>query len=255
MSLFYESAPDTKDYHLLRYKLAAPAIPHFHAALELLLVKSGHIRASVNGECLDLRAGEGCFVNAFCVHSYAVLKEHTEIFVLVGNSALFSSAISDLGGVPPLRFTFEDHALLHHAVTLYESAKEEGVRLSLFKGTVTLLLSDIACREPFCPQGTCSASSDIVAVLRYISEHFTEPITLTSLAQRFGYAPTYLSRLFHAHIAINLTEYIAIARVNYAMQLLDAGKSVTDAAFGAGFGSMPSFYRAYKKHTRTFPKR
>jgi len=55
---------------------------------------------------------------------------------------------------------------------------------------------------------------------------------------------------------INLTEYIGVARVNYAKKLLDTNraKSVAEIAFESGFSSVPTFYRAYKKVFGTLPR-
>ena len=53
---------------------------------------------------------------------------------------------------------------------------------------------------------------------------------------------------------VNLTEYINIARVNYARKLLSSDKNVSDVAFESGFNSMPSFYRAYKKVFGILPR-
>ena len=52
MSFFYESAPDHKDYHLMKHKSAHPALLHFHAAYELLIVESGErtVRMGNNGK-------------------------------------------------------------------------------------------------------------------------------------------------------------------------------------------------------------
>lgn len=252
MSLFYETEADAADYHLMIHKQARPALPHFHAATELIVVKRGHMLAHIGGSTLSLAEGEGCFADAFCVHSYEI-PEEAEIFVFVGNAALVAPVLSDLGGVPPVRFRFSHFDLLTHMLSLYDSAPP-ALRLSVFKGSIRLLITEIARENALCAPKGRGAARDITEVLRYIGEHFTEPITLGTLARTFGYSPPYLSRLFHKHVAMNVTEYIGIARVNYAIRLLDAGKSVTDAAFTAGFGSMPSFYRAYKKLTEAPPK-
>ncbi len=254
MSLFYESEPDLKDYHLLRYKIAAPALSHFHAALELLVVEEGQIRAEINGARHLLSAGDGCFVDAFCPHSYEVLDKSTRVFIIVGNTVLFSSALSDIGGRPPVRFSLSDRSLLHHAFSLYEGAASDTLRLAVFKGTVMLLLAQIACQNPLSAKADTVTDNTVTELLRYISIHFKEPLTLSALAKQFGYSPQYLSRLFHKYIPMSITEYINLARINYAIPLLEKGESVASVAFAAGFGSLPSFYRAYKAHTGTLPK-
>lgn len=90
MSFFYESAPDHKDYHLMKHKSAHPALLHFHAAYELLIVESGERTVRMGNKVFTLTAGEGCFVDAFCPHSFETHAVGTEIFVFVGNGTLFA---------------------------------------------------------------------------------------------------------------------------------------------------------------------
>ena len=60
--------------------------------------------------------------------------------------------------------------------------------------------------------------------------------------------------MFHKHMNVNLTEYINIARVNYARKLLSSDKSIAEIAYESGFNSLNSFYRAYKKVYGTPPR-
>jgi AraC-like DNA-binding protein len=136
----------------------------------------------------------------------------------------------------------------------HERAKNETLRYSIFKGAVTLLLSAVAETNDLCPISSRYGSGDICDILLYINEHFTEDLTLNSLSERFGYSPQYFSRLFHRYMKVNLTEYINVARVNYAKKQLTLGKNVAEIAFESGFGSMPSFYRAYKKVFGELPR-
>ena len=92
------------------------------------------------------------------------------------------------------------------------------------------------------------------SILHYINEHYAEPLSLRSLSREFGYSPQYFSKLFHKYMRINLTEYVNIARVNQAKRLLESKKSIAEIAFECGFGSTPSFYRAYKKVFGSLPR-
>ena len=254
MSYYYESKPDARNYHYVKHKTCPHAALHFHSAAELLFVRRGRMLATVRGEEHIIGEGEGCFVDKFCTHSFSELEEGTEIYVFVGNSEIFEPIFADVGGVPRVRLVFDDFALLDRVVEYYESAKNEILRLSTFKGAMTLIISRIAEINSLLPAENRDSSADICAVLRYIGEHFTEDITLGSLSAEFGYSPQYFSRIFHRYMNINLTEYINIARVNYAKKQLSGGKNIADIAFESGFGSMPSFYRAYKKVFGELPR-
>lgn len=252
MSLFYEALPDTRNYHLIRNNLNPHAQLHFHAAFEILIVRKGKVLAQINRTQTVLSAKEGCFVDAFYPHSFEALEKDTEIFVFVGNAELFSAAFGDIGGTPARRFAWNDFDLLYRVTALYQEATSTAARLAVFRGAVSLLSSQIPVNAE---QHRDGCAETISAILGYINEHFTEPITLTDIARRFGYSPQYLSRLFHRFVPMNITDYINIARVNYAEKLLGEKKTVAEVAFECGFNSLPSFYRAYKKHTGVLPKR
>lgn len=254
MSYYYESKADKQNYHYVNHKRNPLAAPHFHSAAELIMVRQGRLLATVNGEEYEIGAGEGCFVDRFCVHSFGELEVGTEVYAFVGNSEIFESMFADLGGVPQTSFLFSDFDLLDKSVRYYENAKSESARALAFKGAVSLLLSAIAESNPLCELGNRISSGDICAVLKYIGEHFREGLTLEGLAAEFGYSPQYFSRMFHKYMNMNLTEYINIARVNCARKQLGGDKSVAEIAFESGFGSMPSFYRVYKKVFGELPR-
>ena len=252
MSLFYEALPDTKNYHLIRNKADPHAQLHFHAAFEFLIVRKGKMLAQINHEQLILSEAEGCFVDAFYPHSFEALEKDTEIFVFVGNAELFSAAFGDIGGTPARRFSWTDFDFLYYVTDLYHKAASSAVQLAVFRGAISLLAAQIPINIK--PRADSGAET-ISAILGYINERFTEPITLADIARQFGYSPQYLSRLFHRFIPMNITDYVNVARVNYAEKLLCEKKTVAQVAFESGFNSMPSFYRAYKKHTGVLPKR
>lgn len=254
MSYYYESKADRQNYHYVKHKNGSFSQPHFHSAAEFIIVRRGRMLASVSGKEYIIGAGEGCFADRFCVHSFSEPEKDTEIYIFVGSGEIFAPVIEELGGVPDTKFTFSDFDLLDRVIEYYESAKNESVKLSVFKGAVTLLLAAVAEKNTLLPKSGRDSSADICDILLYINEHFTEDLTLDSLAARFGYSPQYFSRIFHRYMKINLTEYINVARVNYARKQLSHGKSVAEIAFESGFGSMPSFYRAYKKVFGELPR-
>lgn len=254
MSYYYESKADKHNYHYVKHKTSPFSQPHFHSAAEFIIVRRGRMLASVSGEELIIGAGEGCFVDRFCIHSFSELEKDTEIYIFVGNGEIFVPILEELGGIPCAKFSFSDFEFLDKVVVYYERAKNERLRSSIFKGAVTLLLAAVAEENPLMSDSRRDNTGDICDILLYINEHFTEDLTLASLAARFGYSPQYFSRLFHRHMKTNLTEYINVARVNHAKKQMSLGKSVAEIAFESGFGSMPSFYRAYKKVFGELPR-
>ena len=200
MSYYYESKPDGRNYHYINHKVCPLALPHFHSAIEFLIVRRGRMLATVNGEEYVIEEGYGCFVDRFCLHSYSELENNTEVYSFVGNSEIFESVFADIAGVPPLKFEFSDFSLLDMAEKCYKDVSKDGARLAVFKGAVGMILSVISQNNSLCRIGERGSSDNICAVLRYISEHFREDLSLEILADEFGYSPQYFSRMFHKYM-------------------------------------------------------
>lgn len=89
--------------------------------------------------------------------------------------------------------------------------------------------------------------SRISEALKYIDEHFDEPITLEMLSKKFCISPYYFHRLFSALVGKSLAAYIRDRRVLYACrQLCNTEKSILDIALDCGFDSPQSFSRTFR---------
>jgi AraC-like DNA-binding protein len=254
MSYYYEKKSDQQNYYFANHKTNPFGAVHFHSAREIILVKRGKMRAYINAEKYAVNGGEGCFADSFCTHGFRDMEGDTEVYVFVINSKLFEELTADMDGIPPVQFKFSDFELLDKILGYYENADKEGVRSTVFKGIAAFLLSRIADENELVYKKESTQRSDICDILAYICDHFKEDISLQSLARTFGYSPQYFSSMFHKHMNVNLTEYINIARVNYARKLLSSDKSIAEIAYESGFNSLNSFYRAYKKVYGTSPR-
>ena len=247
MSYYYEKNSDVQNYYFVNHKTNPFGAVHFHSAREIILVKKGKMRAYINAEKYAVSGGEGCFADGFCTHGFRDMEGNTEVYVFVINSALFESLTAEIDGIPPAQFKFNDFELLDKLLEHYENARSDSVRAVLFKGMTAFLIARIAEENELVSKRTRVQRNDICDILSYICDHFREDISLQSIAGTFGYSPQYFSSMFHKHMNVNLTEYINIARVNYARRLLKGDKSVSEIAYESGFNSLNSFYRAYKK--------
>ena len=99
-------------------------------------------------------------------------------------------------------------------------------------------------------------SSNIVATLmRYINENLHGDLSLSSLAEKVNYHPSYLSRLFKQKAGTNPSAYILNARINKAKELLHSGKlQVNKVAQTVGYSSSHSFTRIFKFMTGLSPQ-
>ncbi|WP_338556815.1 AraC family transcriptional regulator [Paenibacillus sp. KS-LC4] len=92
-------------------------------------------------------------------------------------------------------------------------------------------------------------------VVRYIQEHYHEPITRESIAQIFHYSVPYVSRQFKQETGISMIDYVIRERVSKAMEYLQkTDMTVQEASISVGYDDVSYFTRVFKKHTGMTPK-
>ena len=80
----------------------------------------------------------------------------------------------------------------------------------------------------------------------YIDENLGERLTLSALAAKCFYNPSYFSRMFKEKFGMPLSEYLLRRRVEYAGRLLFFGDTpIETIAEAAGFCTKSAFYRAF----------
>ncbi len=225
-------------------------LPHFHNSIEIYVVASGEYDVSIGGERRRVTAGDIAYVDRFTPHSSGRIPgADAEVYVLVASASYFEGIGAlkkhTLPAFTPKKEGFE--RILSFVKWAYGAGEmnEEATR-----GFVTLLVGLLLDYCGQIPRTGEKHTRVLVEVMRYISEHYEEDITLTSLAERFGYEPTYLSRLFNRTLNMNLREYLGRIRVS-AVKRLRAENPILPlslAIYGCGFRNENTYYRAYHRY-------
>lgn len=82
----------------------------------------------------------------------------------------------------------------------------------------------------------------VAAACRLLERDEEATTTLAALAAQVGMSPSHLSRSFKRLLGMTPRQYGAEARLERARRELRAGAAVTDAIYGAGYGSSRAFY-------------
>ena len=90
----------------------------------------------------------------------------------------------------------------------------------------------------------------IEQIIQYVGEHFTDSnINLTSVAQHFGFNPSYLSRKFKQDTGTSFIEHLNKCRMERAIQLAGMNKKMFFTANAVGIPDPNYFGRCFKKYT------
>lgn len=98
------------------------------------------------------------------------------------------------------------------------------------------------------------SSDTITEILAYINKHYTEKITLDSIADKFFLSKYYLSHEFKELVGTSLYNYIIQKRLLISKQMLADGTPPSKVYQNCGFGDYANFYRAFKSTYGMSPK-
>jgi len=95
---------------------------------------------------------------------------------------------------------------------------------------------------------------EIRHALRFMNEHFSEPITLSVVAAKVGYSIHYLSRIFREEMGESFNEYLTRIRMEYAIKLLQSSNlKVYEVAEKVGIPNYRYFSVVFRKWTGITP--
>lgn len=94
----------------------------------------------------------------------------------------------------------------------------------------------------------------IPQVIRYITEHFSESLTLEDIAAEFFVSKSYLNRHFKAYTNSTVYAYIMALRLTHARRMLREGIPAVEAGRECGFSDYSTFYKAFKTQTGLSPQ-
>ena len=101
-----------------------------------------------------------------------------------------------------------------------------------------------------------SGNSLVHKVAEYIRINIGKNITVTSIADYFGYSPDYLSKLFMHTFGLSAKEYITSERMKFAKNmLLTTNLSVKEISARMDFPEENNFINFFKYHEKISPSR
>lgn len=249
-----ETQRDRSDFFHVQKYVSDGYYAHFHRNVEILCVFSGSVHAVINDEEFELSAGEAVFVRSLQIHSYKCEKGTEVGFALLGDGYMqtFYKLFPDC--FPPVLLNNkEKNKGLFDYISFLAGKENDFAPLECFSHT-DMLLHLIVSSYDVCER-PCSSTKKgyfvLPQVIQYIYDNYNQPLTLSSIAEHFNYAPSSLSRLFSRCIKIDIRNFINNVRIQNVLALKslpeNKEKSILELAFECGFNSTSSFYRAYNK--------
>jgi transcriptional regulator GlxA family with amidase domain len=115
------------------------------------------------------------------------------------------------------------------------------------------------------PGGQSQFSSQLAAQLAdrrplrdlqgWIADHLADDLSVTALAERVAMSPRHFTRVFRAEVGVTPATYVERQRVELARRLLETtDRSIEQIAGDAGFGTVETLQRAFRRGVHTTPR-
>lgn len=216
---------------------------HIHQYAELIFMLEGEMRITVDDRVEYIKAGEAAFIFPFQTHSMSSKSVNKLAMYLFSPATMVSFMKKHEGNVGE-RAVFKPS---DSTLAVFREKILEGENLSLYdvKGFLYLALSDYIRDMPL--HKNMGGTNVVSKVITYTNKHFTEPITLDSVACALGYSANYLSHCIQKLYGLNFCTILASLRIERARYLITSSdKTTTEIGYECGFGSERTFLRQFK---------
>lgn len=246
-----------------------PEVPmHWHDEMEIVAVKKGTGKISINYETYTVTAGTILLIPAGQIHSIHGMEDSTmeyenilftADFLLSHQEDLCSTqfirplfqntiAFDTLVLTPTLSYYSEIAALLTQVDQLSD-ARPEGYQLAikgLFYQIFFILFTHK--KKDFRILQTPKSLEKMKLLIKYMEEHYTEPITIPEMAELIHYSPSHFMKFFKNTMGTSFISYLNDYRLTMAARNLRlSSDSILEIASQSGFDNLSYFNRLFKR--------
>lgn len=244
---------------------------HFHEQLEFYYVLSGGLNLLCNSQHNWLYPGDIGFVSWCAPHRGILFLNHTEHYIIQVDLSILSNVISRQLNIDfaslfiynnqnfPTVFHQQKElntlfAKMVHTYNTRPLGYELDIRSYVYQILTWILRASQDTLNLTSGHMLSSSYKDICEILGYLSNHYTENITLISLSQQFGFSISYLCKFFKKHTHTSIIQYINQLKCGRAIALIADGLDLNEISIQLGFSDYNYFSRVFKKIIGISPK-
>ncbi|MBC8008545.1 MAG: helix-turn-helix transcriptional regulator [Burkholderiales bacterium] len=240
---------------------------HVHDCLEIGYCQEGSGLWMIGEKLFNHEAGDVTFINHTEVHfaQSAAGTESVWTWILLDPVRLVPGSAMELMDPTPLAgmdfknlFSEREHPALVAAVRrLIAEHQEKGEH---WREAVRALVCEIMILVRRTAGGKAAASprneyDRLAPALQMMARDYGEPLRVDALAKRCGLSEPHFRRLFVATMGRSPMDYLNNLRLHMAAaQLRTSSRSVLEVSLAAGFGTLSSFNRLFRRKFEQSPR-
>ncbi len=246
---------------------------HHHDFYEIYFLIAGDVTYTIESKQYHVLPGDMLLISPQELHQNCIRPEMSdyERYVLWVDPQLlskYSTPLSDLTrNLDPskpsqgnlLRIKPEDHSRIHRLFEqLWQESEADSYGSDLLRESLLIQLlvtiNRLADHEGSKYEEGTHSSRAISQVVDHINSHYSEPLSLDSLAELVYVSKYHLSHEFNRQVGTSVYRYIQKKRLLIARQLLAQGSKPNEVYASCGFRDYAGFYRAFKSEYGVSPR-
>lgn len=239
--------------------------PHFHSFYEMMIPLSPKAYHFINGKRYDLVPNDLVLLAPSVLHQTEYPPGPPSDRIVIGfmfprHMPSFESGYREILSVfnspcPVFRFHRDEQAILfsrlNEITEISQRVLSPSVRNLMIHNKFVeflYLLYSMKDQNYYTPSTEGGIKDKIYNITSYIHLHYSEDISLTTLADTFFISPYYLSHQFKEVTGYTVIQYIQLTRIKNAQYLLlNSSEKITQIAELTGFSSFSQFNRVFRK--------
>lgn len=220
----------------------------------LMYIQSGSLTVTLDGIDYEAHANQFVYIDCYKPHGYHSDTGWEAMWLhfdgLVARS-YYEQIIEKTGNIFTLPYAVSCIKSLTNIYAMFSGS--DSIHEPLISKYIVDILTSFMLYTAESP-GQINSSSQISSVVSYISEHFSEDLTVSSLASLVALSPYHFIRVFRQETGFTPHEYLINTRMTAARFLLSStSMTIKEICFQTGFSRESIFCTAFKKYNGVTP--
>jgi AraC-like DNA-binding protein len=220
---------------------------HLHRQIEIFYVLEGEVDIRIDTVLKTVKASGLSIAFPNTVHSYET-KTHCRFAILIFDITLageYTNLLTHYRCKDSFISPEQMHSDIYYSIEALMQEKAT-MDIRLVKAFFSIILGRIFEQLVLVEITEVDQIYHPQKILTYITQNFTQPISLEIISKELGISKYTISRIFSQKIGTSFNNYVNSLRIGLAQQLLNAqDMSVTELSFECGFESPRTFNRAF----------
>lgn len=221
--------------------------PHLHQCFELIVILSGRMKITVDGQAFVLEKNEAMLIFPNQIHELAS-TDSRHVLCIFSPRLVQAYVTKHIDKIPKNNTFRPDEYLIRALGELHTSTS------SVEKKGVLYSLCGQFDRQAEYVEKKTDHEKLLYRIFAFVEENFANDCSLSTLSERLGYDYSYLSRHFKKTVGVSFNSYVTHYRLSHACYLMEnTDQTILRCAYGSGFSSLRSFNHCFKKYLGITP--